>query len=295
MSVDFLASYEKATAQPLPPTVNGHRFQARKWPLVRAILEQHQAGASAADIVMATGANLQFVYNVLRSFDLSRDARPHAPHSFKTEQLQEIAHSYASGLPITRVAAKHNVSAGTVRRALLVCNVPPRPASLPYHQRNIERQEKIVAFHDGGKRSMQEVGNHFGITRERVRQILIRAGVDVRAHDQKAIERERIVREAEALFSQGASLRSAAQQLRIAERALADYCRRAGVSLERRNERWDRLRSRGAEMAALYAAGGMTQAQIAEKYGVAHTTVARACVMNGIVDPRRRRRSKDAA
>lgn len=42
------------------------------------------------------------------------------------------------------------------------------------------RDEAIIAFHDGGKRSLQEVADEFGYTRQRVHQILAKHGVLVR-------------------------------------------------------------------------------------------------------------------
>lgn len=52
----------------------------------------------------------------------------------------------------------------------------------PYDRRAAlsAKYDAIVAMHDGGKRTLIEVGTAFGVTRERVRQILKARGIDVR-------------------------------------------------------------------------------------------------------------------
>lgn len=43
--------------------------------------------------------------------------------------------------------------------------------------------EAVAKYHDGGKRTLQEVGKKFGVTRERIRQILKAMGVNIRWYE----------------------------------------------------------------------------------------------------------------
>lgn len=91
---------------------------------------------------------------------------------------EEMVALYQSGLSIEDVGAKLGCSGGTVRNALKRLGAkmrkrgPARMAAL-----YPERTADMVAMRERGA-TLQEIGAKYKLTRERVRQILIREGVD---------------------------------------------------------------------------------------------------------------------
>lgn len=93
-------------------------------------------------------------------------------------QLHAIGYSYPQiadiwGMDRTSVLyGVRELKAPTSKRATIAR--PPKPEKQPRPD-NTERFAKICEMYDTGV-SLAEVGKHFGITRERVRQILVKAG-----------------------------------------------------------------------------------------------------------------------
>lgn len=97
-----------------------------------------------------------------------------------------IIDGYNSGKSTSELAAEHGVSEATVmlavrngRRAGQVTRAL-RSRSNEYHAKSNERANEIRTHYEAGL-SMSEVGRRFGISRERVRQILQKQGVQSRS------------------------------------------------------------------------------------------------------------------
>lgn len=96
----------------------------------------------------------------------SRDAPDYGP----------IVTAYENGLPARAISASSGLSLGQVYRILKRLGVPRRRRGAPERgAKSTEREQEMVALYESGK-SLHEVGLAFGITRERVRQILNKRG-----------------------------------------------------------------------------------------------------------------------
>lgn len=209
----------------------------------------------------------------------------------KIARRKMLADAYAAGEAAAIVARRFKTTPPTVLKAARRHGVTIRSQSGGFRYKDEMRQAEIVAYHDGGKRTLQECGDHFGVTRERVRQLLVRAGVDVRVFDRKAIERDRIVRAAEAAFADGESILVVAGRFEISTTTLAAWCRAAGVWVPGCGDRHRDKRERYRRMADLYAAGGVTIGEVAAQFGVSSNTVARALSRCGVSDWRRQKQA----
>lgn len=144
-----------------------------------------------------------------------------------------------------------------------------------------ERYAPVIDFHDGGKRTLQEVGQRFGVTRERVRQILARAGIADRSLGRtpraekeaalevygKALNERRCVRDAAALAGRNYS-------------SLHKWAIELGVPMPKprspRRERW-------SEIARFYQENAdLKQRHVAEHFGVSQHEVSRALKEMGV-------------
>lgn len=139
----------------------------------------------------------------------------------------------------------------------------------------------VIAMHDNGCKTMQEVGEHFGITRERVRQILTRHGIMSRLGGglPRAVYEDRLQRYYKALQPGVSTLEAcAAVDLTYAEVSAA--AQNLGVTLPR-PIRKGRLRYQ--EIATYYEANAhLTGKAVAEHFGVHENTVSKAVRVMGV-------------
>ena len=87
--------------------------------------------------------------------------------------------AYESGDTMEALAGAHSVSASTISKILKAGGAVIRPKNVPRTGplgANPDRNTAICAIYESG-RTLAEVGAFYGMTRERVRQIIRRAGV----------------------------------------------------------------------------------------------------------------------
>jgi DNA-binding CsgD family transcriptional regulator len=189
------------------------------------------------------------------------------------------------GLSTEKIAAILGKSRPTIR-----CHVAPdwmpRAGGRRVHKPERPRRPRIdhaavIAMHDGGAKTMQEVAAHFGVTRERVRQILARHGIDVRRGNGLTREQynERLQRYHAAL-KPGVSTKEAVAAIGLTYQEVQAAANALGVSLPKPIRKG---RIRRAEIAAYYAAHThMTGNDVARHFGVSPNTVSAALRTMGV-------------
>lgn len=137
----------------------------------------------------------------------------------------------------------------TTRRTSLARKPPRVRASVAAAK---ARHAAIIALFQSGRYTLQAVANEFGITRERVRQILRRAGISERvgAGLDPAVHRERVARYLAAL-KPGVSTREACASVGLAYIDVVNSARAVGETLPKTVRA---ARIRYAEIAAFYLA-----------------------------------------
>lgn len=144
----------------------------------------------------------------------------------------------------------------------------------------------VIALHDGGGKTLQEVGDHFGVTREFVRQILQKHGVSARRGGglPREVHQDRLQRYYKALQPGVATLDACAvagvtyPEVQVAAKAL-------GVTPPK-PIRKSRLRYQ--EIAKFYEANThMTGLSVARHFGVNPNSVSKALRVMGVT-PRHR-------
>lgn len=134
----------------------------------------------------------------------------------------------------------------------------------------------IVKMHAGGKRTLKYVGDAFGITRERVRQILDREGVETRkgiAPADLKMHQDRVDRYVAALRP-GVTSAEAARIVGASQAAIYKSASFIGRSLPKR---FGDAKIRNLQIAAYYAAhADKTGREVASHFGVSQMTVSQA-------------------
>lgn len=106
------------------------------------------------------------------------------PRKFSRIQRDEMIALYRSGLTLKAVAERFATSETTVLAALKEVGIArraryaeqPIPAALAAEHPDADRVDLMVGMYRGGA-TLQQIGHHFSLTRERVRQLLKRAGI----------------------------------------------------------------------------------------------------------------------
>lgn len=139
------------------------------------------------DVVIATG-ELPDLPKVVR-FPTKRRAPtikavkrpPGALREGEREEAEKYATAYREGMAAEQVASLFQQSAPRVRRLLIAIQCPMRKRGRPHppqslSDKNRARIDDIKARYVGGE-TLQQIGDAYGITRERIRQLLRKAGV----------------------------------------------------------------------------------------------------------------------
>jgi uncharacterized protein (DUF433 family) len=142
--------------------------------LVRA----YEAGETAVALAARYGRCAAAVRTLLKHAGTNlRRGRPHGSFQISARD-QAIITQYQSGETITALGARYGVSRMRIQQILARYGVDrrrPGPRKGPPSARN---QEIIAQYQEGA--SCQEIGAHYGISKMRVSQILIRYGVQRR-------------------------------------------------------------------------------------------------------------------
>lgn len=94
------------------------------------------------------------------------------------ERLQKrLANGYKGGATLNELAVKHKIGVPLVRSTLVAAGIPIRKkgGSMPFAA---DRAEEMTKLYEEEHLTYQEIGDRYGVTRERVRQILKDNGVE---------------------------------------------------------------------------------------------------------------------
>lgn len=185
-----------------------------------------------------------------------------------TEEDRRIAADYEGGMTIAEISAKYDCSSGKVTGALARCGVQKRPqgkAAKKKDHANDPRALDMAAMYRDGK-TLEEIGAKYGLTRERVRQIMIRSGNDPKGIDRPMPEHYRRAIDA---YLAGDSLLTAAKVADVSPGTFRNVLARAGhvPRLENRAKKYDA--GKVERCAQLYLAGEPL-AEIVRKLGISH-------------------------
>ncbi|MFP5204063.1 MAG: sigma factor-like helix-turn-helix DNA-binding protein [Acidobacteriota bacterium] len=148
-------------------------------------------------------------------------------------------------------------------------------------KRPSERAQAIVDHFRGAHRTMQETASAFGVTREYVRQVLVRAGVNDRTYGATPREaKEDALAVYRKAISEGHSASAAVVVAGHPHKVLSNWAADLGQTLPRprslRRERW-------AEIARFYQENpALNQRQVAERFATRQTEVSHALKAHGV-------------
>lgn len=151
------------------------------------------------------------------------------------------------------------------------------PGSSP---EQIARCRAMIAYHDGGLRTLKEVGDRFGVTRERVRQILDKSGIEVRRGNRDfTAEHQRRFDAYRAALTPGVRAFAAAKAIGCTVGDVRNAAEALGLKLPRPVTPG---RLRFYKIAAFYAANPhLTGRKVAEHFGVSQNMVSDALQQTG--------------
>lgn len=191
------------------------------------------------------------------------------------------------GLSTTKIGAILGLGTEIVRRAVSDDWMPKargRKSKEPKPKLSRARVDAaaVIAMHAGGEKTLQEVGVHFGITRERVRQLLERRGIDVRrgpAALPREVHEDRLRRYYTALRP-GMTTLEAAAAAGLARTEIQSSAKCLGVKLPKPTRR-QRIRYR--ELATYYENNPhLTGRAVARHFDVSPQTLSRSLRVIGV-------------
>ena len=174
---------------------------------------------------------------------------------------EEAARLYATGLSLLQTGKALGGKTGQwVRASLARQGIPCRPRGPGVKMDDMPRLDRIRRWREAGK-SLEEIGAALGISRERVRQISIRNGIDTKRSEELNAEQKRAVAE----YVAGSSLNEVAERHGCTTGTLRNWILRGGF-LPRSKGRSHSLevRQRAARIGALYQQGHSLQHIAAE-------------------------------
>ncbi len=199
-------------------------------------------------------------------------------------QAASMAARYAEEVSGLAVAAEFGVDAATVYRAVHAAGgtIRARGPASGFSKIARTRLEEMVALRAQGK-TLDEIGEVFKVTRERVRQILTRGGYDTHTRPLKPEELQ-----AAQAYADGASLYEMAAKLKVTELVAKKVLRRAGIPLRKRcRASAVQADARAERIAELYASGS-TLAAIVREVGLKNPNCIYRYLARAGVDFRRR-------
>jgi DNA-binding CsgD family transcriptional regulator len=225
-----------------PPTIGGRLSLPAD-----EIIEKWRAGKGAPEIAEEYNCSSQSIYRLLMRFGINGKGRPRGPRNNAARIADDAARLYLEGKAIIEVAAELDVSRTAVTKALALANVEIRNG-----KKNDHRIDRIMEMRSGGA-TLEEIGNELGITRERVRQLVILAG---KKDDfaERPLRPEEIAAAAE--YEAGGSLYFVAAKLGVGQFAARAVILKAGFKIRPGKMRnWELARQRAEEVARRYRAG----------------------------------------
>jgi Mor family transcriptional regulator len=227
---------------------------------------------------------------VLNEIDFSMEEAPaFIPH-------EEIGAMYKSGMSMLDVATQARCSLTHVQSVMKRLGIKPRPqgprTGTRHPAHDPERVQKMVVLHDQGQ-TLEEIAQQFRITRERVRQILIAAGVDT---SQRPLTERELAAVQE--YVDGSSIIQVAERYGVGIHTMKNLILRAGEKVHpvlKRRERMPKT-MRDAKIAAELYRKGKTVKEIAAAIGRQDRsggTVYRLLAIAGVRPTRRGEMNKE--
>jgi hypothetical protein len=173
----------------------------------------------------------------------SRPGPPTGPRPWFVERLELIRVDRAAGMKTTEIAEKYNLSITYVRSLTRGMPLPPQKYEMRAQRSQdiIERNLAMVAAYEKGEENLQSLGDKYGITRERVRQILEPVGSTALIKEQRRIRREEV-------RATAAELRAAVRAERAQKIAQAVEIVRQGFSINEARRRVPGLPVNGLQL-----------------------------------------------
>lgn len=190
---------------------------------------------------------------------------------------KRMVREYERGSTLTALSVKHNMSLQAVRQTLVEAGATIRRKGgmLPTDQGRVDTMKQLY-LEEG--LTLQEIGNKYGLTRQRVQQILRSAGVESlgrRPDDSLPVSRKlnKEEREIAALYEKGVRPAEIMEQHDITYSALQTILRRGNIATKPKgffNRRPDYERVRNGVLADYEK--GVDTGEIADKYGLCGRT-----------------------
>lgn len=208
----------------------------------------------------------------------------------KLELARVMRGQYDSGLSAGTIAAEHGKSYATVVRYIRAVGGTIRPRGKQKTEHGVldtSRAEAMRERYLGGE-TLQQIGDDYGLTRERVRQILRKTNVDSLGHRpehcRQAHELTANELRAVELYQKDMSPAEVKAETGVSHAHL--YAALKRLSIPRKGAGHWLRKAEDADVVALYIAG-VKPAEIAERLGFAHATYVYRYLARAGVKPRK--------
>jgi DNA-binding CsgD family transcriptional regulator len=185
-----------------------------------------------------------------------------------TDRDRAIAAKYGAGATLLEVAAEFKVARNTARDAIVRCGVSIRSQGQRHSSKDSRPNPKLARMIELRSTGMNlsEIGAAVGLTRERVRQVFVKAGIPTTQADAPLTEAEKRCVE---MYLSGDSLSVAAEHNGLSENRARAIILRSGHKLRRANRKGhsEETLAKAQRAATLYNAGWVNR-RIAEELGL---------------------------
>lgn len=142
-----------------------------------------------------------------------------------------MAKLYNKGATLVQLAGKTHLAVPVIRESLVASGVAIRPKG-GFRGNSQKRAEDMSALYTEGK-TLQEVGDKYGLTRERVRQILRQLGTEsLGRRDKEEAELTAKEKKIALLYDKGTSPMEICKRRGISYTELHNILKRAGITLK---------------------------------------------------------------
>lgn len=259
------------------------------WSTVETVV----AELERADPQSVVGARVRGLLDArAMSTALQGDRHPRPP---KSERDDKIAELYLGGLSYEATAKAVGCAIDTVKSALARRGIEPRRSGegqkATAARQDEERIERIRQYREQGM-TIQEIGDREGVSRERIRQICFRNGIDTTTRPLKPEERAAVDD-----YSAGASLIEVAEKHGVTRGRLRKWIVQCGGAVSyarRRRQRHPKTLADAEIVARLYRQGRSTS-EIAAEIGCAQPSIYRLLAIAGVSPNRSLKREQVSA
>jgi len=245
--------------------------------LEQEVARRYAEGQLAREVGAGLGLSTSQIYRILCSAGVGRRSRGRVkrPREHLTEREQEAVRRYTQGLAAREVAASLDLSIQQVYEVLRFAGVNRRP---PGSHPTRSRDKQVARLYVEEGLSLEEAGARFGLTPERVRQILERAGVRRRDGGASLSPEEEVQRDQEIVrlyVEEGLSLEKAGARLGLTSERVRQKLERRGVSPRNGSCRLthEQQARRDQEIVRLYVEEGLSLKKIGARFGLSDFAV----------------------